>query len=361
MQPQETERLHVLLGYACNNNCSFCMEEDRVTRGRRIREVPPDSVRALMERHRGALEVMFTSGEPLMNRHFLSYVRWARELGYATVGVITNGRLFAYPRYAERALVAGLNHIVVSVHGKDERHHDRQTRTVSSYAQTIVGLRALAALKPRHAFRLHTSTVVNRRNYQDLYDIWLSLQGLSIDQFVFNVIQPVGRAESAFDKLVPRFTDVARAFEEFLARVGARPRQVFLLDLPYCLTEALPDDVRGFVERYQYYEHEDGLDDALECGHDETGLPAAPDYVVPTDEGGETGAELHRLTRKALDESRKSKRAECAACRHEGICDGVWNRYLDAFGWDEFLPVLGPAGREGSAEPDSAAPNGREP
>ena len=347
MQPQEQERLHVLLGYACNNNCAFCMEEDRRNRARRIREVPPASIRELLERHRGGAEVMFTSGEPLMNRHFLRYVAWAEELGFQTIGVITNGRLFAYPRYAERALQAGLNHIVVSVHGKDEKHHDKQTRTVSSYAQTIVGLRALARLKARFDFRLHTSTVVNRRNYEELYEIWRSLQGLGIDQFVFNVIQPVGRAHARFDRLVPRFTDIATAFASFLERRADRGAPVFLLDLPYCVTEELPDEVRGFVERYQYYEHEDGLDDALDWRHDDQDGGDRPGLCLPSEDAGGEGAELRRLTRRELDGARKSKRDRCGSCRHEPYCDGVWNVYLDAHGWDEFQPVLASPGDDG--------------
>ena len=336
MKPDEHERLHVLLGYACNNNCIFCMEEDRGTRAQRILEVPPETVRALLERGSGGREVMFTSGEPLLNRHFLRYVRWARELGFATIGVITNGRLFAYDRFARKTLTAGLNHIVVSVHGAGATSHDRLTRTAASYAQTVLGLRVLARLKRGFDFRLHTATVVNRRNYRELHEIWESLRGLRVDQFVFNVIQPVGRAEVHFERLVPRFSDIAAEFRAFLGQAGDPQPPVFLLDIPYCVTEDLPDAVRGFVERYQYYEHEDGLDDALPIGEDRDGVAVHQ----PGEGPGDDGPRLHRLTRRKLDETRKTHREACRRCVHEADCDGVWNRYLDAYGWDEFQPVL---------------------
>lgn len=356
MTPNDAERLHVLLGYACNNNCLFCMEEDRVTRAQRILEVPPETVRELMERHcresaGGPREVMFTSGEPLLNRHFLGYVAHARALGYETIGVITNGRLFTYEKYARKALQAGLNHIVVSVHGADARHHDAQTRTDASYAQTILGLRTLARLKGEFAFRLHTSTVVNKRNYARLYEIWESLQGLAIDQHVLNVIQPVGRAEVHFRRLVVRFTEVVAEFRRFLDQVGVRESRAFLLDVPWCVTEGLPDETRGFVERYQYYEHEEGLDDALRFAEDRDGAHdgaeacAVPGTTVtlPGRDAGGREVELRRLTRRRLDQTRKSKRDECLRCRHEPYCEGVWNIYLEAYGWDEFQPVERPA------------------
>lgn len=326
------------------------MEEDRVTRAQRILEVPAETIYELMERHRGAREIMFTSGEPTMNRYFLRYVKRARELGFESVGVITNGRRFAYERFARAALKAGLNHVVVSIHGASQVQHDRQTRAASSYAQTVLGLRALSSLRREYEIRLHTATVVSRRNYTTFYELWQSLNGLHIDQHVFNMLQPVGRAEQAFDRLMPRFSDVVTAFREFLEKLPEGHAPVFLLDVPYCVTESLPDAVRGFVERYQYYEHEDGLDDDLRAAVLEDGAdPACPE------EGG--GPELRRLTRRELDETRKTKRAECRTCRHEPFCDGVWNRYLDAYGWDEFQPVPAEAGETRSAE-NRSAPTG---
>ena len=371
MKPQTNERLHVLLGYACNNNCIFCMEEDRATRAQRILEVPPETVRELMERHAaqhrpvsgdspdGGMEIMFTSGEPLLNRQFLRYVAWAKELGFASIGVISNGRLFTYEKLARRALEAGLDHIVISIHGATQVQHDRLTRTASSYAQTVLGLRTLARLKSDYEFRLNTSTVVNRRNYKNLFEIWESLQGLYIDQYVFNVIQPVGRAAAHFERLVPRFTEVANAFRDFLDRLGphpdGRPWPVFLLDVPYCLTEGLPDEVRGFVERYQYYEHEEGLDDALDWSEDERcPTEAAARIAADRIATGGDGPELRRLTRRALDETRKSKREACRSCRHIAACDGVWDRYLDAHGWDEFQPVTAPAGSDAREDEGSS-------
>jgi MoaA/NifB/PqqE/SkfB family radical SAM enzyme len=345
------------------------MEEDRVTRAQRILEVPPETVRELLERHAApagarAREVMFTSGEPLLNRHFLQYVGWARELGYDTIGVITNGRLFTYPKYARRALDAGLNHIVVSVHGADPRHHDAQTRTHASYAQTILGLRVLARLKRERpgAFRLHTSTVVNQRNYARLFEIWQSLRGLGIDQHVFNVIQPVGRAEVHFRRLVVRFTEVVAEFRRFLAQVAAAggDSRAYLLDVPWCVSEGLPDETRGFVERYQYYEHDEGLDEALrflEDGCAEDGACALPGSTIALPGPGRDGRahELRRLTRRRLDETRKSHREACGRCRHAAYCDGVWNIYLEAYGWDEFQPVaVDPNGAPGAPDHDGA-------
>ena len=54
------ERLHVSIGAVCNNNCVFCMEEDRDGRYVNNSAMTRDRVRWILERHKGAEEVCFT-------------------------------------------------------------------------------------------------------------------------------------------------------------------------------------------------------------------------------------------------------------------------------------------------------------
>ena len=61
------ERVHIAIGAVCNNNCIFCMEEDREGR-REVNSRTDDSlVRWILEQNPGAEEICFTSGEPTTN------------------------------------------------------------------------------------------------------------------------------------------------------------------------------------------------------------------------------------------------------------------------------------------------------
>ena len=60
----QAERVHVSIGAVCNNNCIFCMEEDRDGRYVNNSAMTPDRVSWILEQNRGAEEVCFTSGEP---------------------------------------------------------------------------------------------------------------------------------------------------------------------------------------------------------------------------------------------------------------------------------------------------------
>ena len=88
----QKERVHVSIGAVCNNNCIFCMEEDREAREVNNGAMTPERVRWILEEHRGAEEVCFTSGEPTTRPELPELVRWAKELGYRRISVMTNGR-----------------------------------------------------------------------------------------------------------------------------------------------------------------------------------------------------------------------------------------------------------------------------
>ena len=338
LQVDENERLHVLTGAVCNNNCVFCMEEDREGRYVHNSAITATDVKQILESNVGRREVMFTSGEPTLNPNFLRYVSWAKGMGYETIGVITNGRMFSRWKVVEKAVRAGLNHAVVSIHGADEKLHDRLVRTPGAFPETLAGIRNLGRVR-RVGLKLHTSTVVNKHNYtalelRRLYD----LVAPSVDQMVLNVIQPWGRGESYFERLMPRYSDVAREFSIFVEGVKERPFP-FLIDIPYCTTEGLgiPNELRGYTERYV---HHDTVEETPLLAHQSTGLA---DGEIAAKEGLELTLEpddsFVGSNRDQQDFLTKAKREECRSCRYFQQCDGVWRNYSRRHGWDEFSPV----------------------
>ena len=56
------QRFHILAGPDCNNNCVFCMEDDREDRRRRLALITPARVLELLRGHVAEGEVMFTEG-----------------------------------------------------------------------------------------------------------------------------------------------------------------------------------------------------------------------------------------------------------------------------------------------------------
>jgi MoaA/NifB/PqqE/SkfB family radical SAM enzyme len=321
---RQAPRVHISIGAVCNNNCVFCMEEDRDARYVNNSAMTAERVLWILEENRGAEEVCFTSGEPTTRPELPDFVARARSLGYRHISVMTNGRRLSHLPYAALLARSGMNRFYVSIHGHTKKLHEGLTRTPSSFEQTVAGLDSVAKLK-RFGVELHTSTVVTDRNLPHLLDIYRFLRGRGVDQVVFNVMQANGRADTYFEQIFPRYTDIAAAFARFCEEVGEPRPMAFLVDIPLCTTEAVPDFNRGFVERYHHFD----LDSQA---------------LLPATQGPERaqqgkGKGLVLVLREDLDEAQRQKRAECVRCRYTEVCEGVWSNYLRRYGWDDLIPV----------------------
>ena len=167
-----------------------------------------------------------------------------------------------------------------------------------------------------------------------MLDIYRFLRGHGVDQVVFNVMQANGRANTYFEQIFPRYSEIAAVFASFCRDVGEPRPMAFLVDIPLCTTEGIPDFNRGYVERYRHF------DLATEA--------AVPQAQLAERAQQGKGRGLVLVLREDLDDVEREKRAECARCRYEGVCEGVWRNYLKRYGWDEMVPVPGKASEKAS-------------
>ncbi len=250
---RQAERVHVSIGAVCNNNCVFCMEEDRDGRYVNNSAMTAERVSWILEENRGAEEVCFTSGEPTTRPELPDFVAQARALGYGRISTMTNGRRLSHLPYAAHLVKAGMNRFYISIHGHTQKLHEGLTRTPGSFDQTVAGLDTVTRLK-RFGVELHTSTVITDRNLPYMLDIYRFLRGHGVDQVVFNVMQANGRANTYFEQIFPRYSDIAATFSRFCQDVGESRPMAFLVDIPLCTTEGIPDFNRGYVERYRHFD-----------------------------------------------------------------------------------------------------------
>ncbi len=325
------ERVHILTGAVCNNNCIFCMEEDRDARYVTNSATTDDVVKYILGKSRDAEEVCFTSGEPTLNPRLPQWVRWAKEHGASRISVMTNGRALGYAQYTKKLIAAGMTRFYVSIHGHTQKLHEALTRTPKSFDQTVAGLDVVTSLK-RYGVELHTSTVITKRNLPHLAEIYRFLREHGVDQVVFNVMQANGRANTFFDQIFPPYSEIAREAAAFVAETAKTEHRVeaFFVDIPLCTTTALPDYNRGYVESYVHYEPKGMTHESL---------------VLDLDARASDGpdGQLVQIRRSDLDDAARKKRPECKSCRYDGVCEGVWANYLRRYGWDEFVPVERPA------------------
>ncbi|MDP1845154.1 MAG: radical SAM protein [Candidatus Moranbacteria bacterium] len=304
------KNLHVPVGYHCNNFCLFCMEADRVKRYVETKEFVKERVYDFLRRNRKMKKVIFTSGEPTLNPDLLKYIRHTKKLGFETISIISNGRMYSNEKFCLDLLKRGANEFIVSIHGHKKEIHDALTRTPGSFGQTAKGLDNLSRIKKYIPFHLTISVVINKINCEFLGNMLDFLRKYRADEIVFNIVQPVGlNMEKRFRILMPRYGEVAKIFENLLRekpwlfehpqKLETR-RYVSITDLPPCSSEKMIDMI-GF-----------GEERIIDC------------------EG---------KTKKEHTSAHKEKRKACQSCGYSRICDGVYKNYIKNFGWEEFTPV----------------------
>ncbi len=314
--------------FTCNNACWFCLDRSEVDGefhgGPAI--VPFARVESLLRQERArANAVVFTHGEPTLHPQLIDMLRLARDLGYEQRGVVTNGRKIADVDLARGLCEAGANRWVVSIHGANAQVHDASVGR-PAFGQASQGLLNLASLKDEFGLQLASSTVVSRLNLAAVAETVSYLAAAGVAQIVLNIVRPTGHAAKHFAMVVPRYREVVEQLAPLLASRPDLARRVVVEDIAPCAAEPLAPWL-GVLESW-----------LVPAGDESANAPRSLDLQRA---GPTATVQLGEVEQGVGGDLRK--RAECRTCIHDRHCWGVWGRYLDTYGWQEFNPTLKPS------------------
>lgn len=230
----EVARATVSLGLACDNACVFC-GQSALERGLSSRAVITEALVAARATHD---EVTLVGGEPALHPELADVVREARELGFARVGVQTNG---AAPGLGA---LAGITDLHLSIHGATAAAHDYHTGREGSFA---AALETLASARAR-SLDVVVTTVLTRSNARGMSDVARLLAARRVSAWCIAVPRVRGRAADLFDRVVPRL-GIAMPFALHAVQTATS------LDLPVFVRGA-PLCVLGPFARYSLAEAE---------------------------------------------------------------------------------------------------------
>lgn len=132
------KRKHISVTTKCNSNCIFCFSEGGVKRNRNLKEIRKDLENGIRE---GCTYLVLSGGEPTIHPDFLKIVKLGKGMGYRNIKTITNGRMFSYENFLNRAVKYGVSKIAFSIHGHNAELHDALTSVPGSFKQSLTGLR----------------------------------------------------------------------------------------------------------------------------------------------------------------------------------------------------------------------------
>ncbi len=292
------------VGYACNENCTFCHTKD-------LREHQDASARVLSKIERakelGHTMVVLSGGEPTIRPELAT---WARRVAALDMdfGLVTNGLILSYPDVA-RELVeqCRLRYVYMSLHGGDAKVHGSVVRA-DTFDRAIAALENLVGRVPD----LTVNCVVTTANLERLRGVVERLVPLGDLCIKFSMTQPKGGGAHAFDVIVPdvaRCADrVADAIRHGIELRGSATLPRFAHDgIPLCLLPGL-----------------EGLYDDLKTHRFATMIEADEDDFVPVDDV----AKVHP--------------PPCDGCALRGPCPGLYRGYEEARGHAALRRVEGP-------------------
>lgn len=181
--PFQTKILKV--GNSCNSRCFFCFEKGK--------EYPTDIdalKREIEEARKECVQLTLTGQEPSIVPGITDLLAHAKSLDFRVIQMVTNGRLFAYAKFAEEAVFAGLNEVMVPFHARDAALHDRIAGVEGAHAQAARGVRNLLALSekmfPYNQVSVTAGVVVAEENARDLTALvrWVSQMGVTQIHFI---------------------------------------------------------------------------------------------------------------------------------------------------------------------------------
>lgn len=303
----------IITGYQCNNRCRFCMEANK----RNIPNASTSKIKTQMlnARQRGARYLELIGGEMTIRPDIFEIIGFAKSLGFETIMMSTNGRMYSYKELARNMFKAGLNSLIFSIHGHNAKIHDYLTQVPGSFKQLKQGVENVKEVIKEMGLEgivLGTNTTIVKQNYKYLPQIgkFIYNLGLRNAEFIF-VDCNEGWAKDHFDELVPRISEVA----------------------PYaykCLDMAKEYHISHWAIRYvplcYFQDYLNQISELQEIATFHT-EHLAPDFENRDVEGS------RRVVGRA-----KTKR--CQGCLLYHKCEGIWKEYLKHYGDKELNKIV---------------------
>jgi len=237
----QTPKYWVRLTRVCNNNCVFCLDKA----AQNGTSMPLSEIKNQLKqgRKQGFKKLILSGGEPTLHPDYLEIVKFGKDIGYDDIQTVTNGRMFAYKDFLEKAVENGLTETTLSIHGHTKKLYEKQSGIKDSYEQVLAGLTNVLNSKK---LIVNVDIVINKINYKYLEKIIRFLINLGVKEFDLLQVVPFGAAWENKNKV---FYD-PRACLSYLHKAFALQEEFPQL---YIWTNRLPAFcLEGFEELIQH-------------------------------------------------------------------------------------------------------------
>jgi len=297
----KSKRSFIILTRRCINNCLFCTEKSKA----HWPEPTTKEVKEILMRDCKLFPcVDFSGGEPTLRKDICELIEYAKKLGYY-VRLFTNGRLFSNSEFTKRVAMAGLDAVLIPLHGHTAEIHDRVTQKSGSFKQTILGIKNLAS----YNIEIQLKTISNKINYKILPNVASFVVSLpyvcsfGMDMLVISKIA-LENKETILTKLSNMVPYIERAVD---ISINAG-KKTSIWSMPLCLVK----------QNYWKYIPNNRVIKEIHIGLDNKNNISTMGYQ------GQVLAPI------------------CENCLLKERCSGTWPPYFRIYGDGELKPIIGP-------------------
>jgi MoaA/NifB/PqqE/SkfB family radical SAM enzyme len=227
--------LEIALDYRCNLRCLGCHACHDT--GERL--ASSEALAWLRAGREAGIERLWLGGgEPTLRGDLVALVGAARQLGYATIAVQSNGMRLAYPEYVAALLAAGVTEVRLNVKSHRSEIHDRLSGEDGCHA---LMLQALALLQ-KEGVRVLADVLLTRGTGEDLPETVSFFAERGVAGFTLWLLSAADSDDPAVSGAVPRIGDLVPHLSAACERARARGVSIESLHTPPC---TLPADLRG--------------------------------------------------------------------------------------------------------------------
>ena len=345
--PGQLSRRGVLdVGLRCPHSCKFCYysfsdgSDDQFRAMRRASWRSDQQCRQILAGFAagGLTHFDVTGGEPTLHPQIVELVRHARhELGLRarliTLGQFLTRRRKGRPTLLERLLEAGLDDLLLSVHAVDPQLF--ASATGGDYARLAEVMDQL----DQRGFSYCTNTLVYQENYRHLPDIaeQLSTRRVRMVNLIVMNTYHEWNIQGRVLGVQARYRDIRPYLQHATALLEQRGIAVNIRYGPYCAYRGMEQNFVGVL--------------GVELDPYEWSTTLRTGQIKPH------ASVQHYLQqqRAQLDDPdsmyTKAFGAGCNACRLRPICDGVDRKYIEQYGWSEFVPYAQAPGEQPVRDP----------
>jgi MoaA/NifB/PqqE/SkfB family radical SAM enzyme len=287
----EMTETEIKIGTVCNNNCTFCLNEER-NKEKSLTQIEEEIARA---KKAGINNINFTGGEITIRPDFSEILDFAAEKQIRAT-LQTNGRMFYYKEFCEKTVKIGVTLFLISLHAHNEELNRRLTNTKNAYYQTTEGIRNLVAAGQN----VQINTVVCKQNLPYLEEIAKHHIELGIKNIQFSWARPQGKALQKIKETIPVYSEGISKLKKAILLVESHKGNAAVLGVPFCLMGKHTKN----------------------CGNAYLDSVLVKDNVL--------------LEANELSKQRKSLLRKCLDCEFKEKCGGVFKKYIETYGEEEF-------------------------